>query len=258
VTEEFSPAYAAAYDLLNEGKPYDEEVAFVLRIFEKFSQGNTQLESILDLGCGSGRHLERFDPQIQKAGIDRSPGMLSEAREKKMQNADFVESDICSARLDRTFGLVYSLFHVLSYQVTDSALVDFFSSIAHHLHDDGVGVVDFWHRAPWDHDPPVTRLTRRTSANLDVVRISRPSFSLVTGYVDIEMTVFVSGNDAASGYQMFEEKHTMRSYTLSELSYAATLGGLDVVGSGPWMIADRELGSSDWYGWLALRKRSLT
>jgi hypothetical protein len=50
----------------------------------------------------------------------------------------------------------------------------------------------------------------------------------------------------------FTEEHTMRSYTLGELSLAAQLAGLETAASGPWMQQNQPLLSSDWYGWVAL------
>jgi SAM-dependent methyltransferase len=250
VTSAFSNRYSAAYDLLNEGKPYHDEVVFIQNIFSQTAGNSRELTSVLDLGCGSGKHLAEFKSTAKKVGVDRSESMLAEAVNRKIPNSSFIANDICAVNVEMRFDLVYSLFHVLSYQITEQDLILFFRSIAQHLEKDGAAVVDFWHRTPWDRDPPITRITRRKSNSAEVIRISEPKCNLLTGVVEIHMDLFVKSE--GDEFTHFTEDHTMRSYTLGELSLAAQLAGLEISASGPWMQQNQPLLSSDWYGWVAL------
>ncbi len=257
MTTQFSDTYSKAYDLLNEGKPYRDEVAFVQGLFTHIAVDSRELTSVLDLGCGSGKHLAEFPSDVRKFGVDQSPGMLAEAMSRGLQNFESATGDICTARLEENFDLVYSLFHVISYQTTDLDLVNFFSTIREHLKVGGIGVVDFWHRAPWDVDPPVTRVTKKNDKNTEVIRISAPKFDLMTGRVEIDMDLFVR-DDPKQDFKHLVEHHVMRAYTLLELSQAAQLAGLVIVDSGPWMHQNKPLLASDWYGWVALTHKQLT
>lgn len=255
MNDQFSSEYSRAYDLINSGKDYASEVEFALSLFRRHSSKGANPASILDLGCGSGCHLIHFPPQTRKCGVDQSEGMLAEAASRGMENIRLVHQNIGALQLEERFELVYSLFHVLSYQVEVDTLRSFLRTIAGHLDHDGIAVIDFWHRAPWDHDPPTTRLTTKSSDGLEVCRISEPSFDRVTGTVDISMNLFVK-SDTNRGYHRFEEFHRMRAYTLTELELAASSENLQLVASGGWPDVDRPLAPDDWYGWIVFKSLS--
>jgi SAM-dependent methyltransferase len=232
----FSPLYASAYDLLNEGKPYKEEIEFVQTLFTKYAEIE-KITSVLDLGCGSGKHLSIFPSSILKTGVDISDSMLEIAADRDIPNTQFFSSNIGDFRSNTKFSLIYSLFHVMSYQTTETELISAFKTMRDHLSHDGLAVFDFWHRPPWD-----------------IERISSPVFDRLSGMVSIDMDIFVNDSKAReSKYSHFSERHVMRAYTLQELEFAAKLGGMQIVGSGPWMNTNRKLSASDWYGWAALR-----
>ena len=253
----FSSSYAMAYDLLNEGKPYQDEVDFVLNLYKTFTNRGSLPTNVLDLGCGSGMHLSKFPPSIRKTGVDLSESMLVVASKRNLPNASYVHTNIGDFQSDERFDLVYSLFHVMSYQTTESDLGRAFTTIHNSLANNGLAIFDFWHRAAWDNDPPVTRMTSRKNSTVEVKRVSSPVLDHLTGLVSIDMDLFVheSGMDEET-YVHFSEHHDMRSYTLQELSLATKLAGLEIVWCGPWMTTSRQLISSDWYGWIALQKSS--
>ncbi len=251
----FSSSYALAYDLLNEGKPYQDEVDFVLKLYKLHNPVGELRISVLDLGCGSGMHLNMFPSDTKKTGVDISESMLDVAKKRGTPNATYFQTKIGDFQTESKFDLVYSLFHVMSYQTTEMDLNRSLVTIRNSLSDNGLAVFDFWHRAAWDQDPPVTRMTVKKNSLVEVKRVSSPIVDRASGLVTIDMDIFVHQtkmNDHA--YEHFSEHHEMRAYTLQELSYAARLQGLEIVGSGPWMTNQRPLSASDWYGWLALKK----
>ena len=251
----FSSSYALAYDLLNEGKPYKAEVDFVLGLCKSHNPVGDFPISVLDLGCGSGMHLSMFPYDTTKTGVDISESMLDVAKKRETPNSTYFLSKIGDFATESKFDLVYSLFHVMSYQTTESDLDRSLATIRNSLSDNGLAVFDFWHRAAWDQDPPVTRMTMRKNSLVEVKRVSSPTVDRVSGLVTIDMDIFVHQTKMDDhAYEHFSERHEMRAYTLQELAYAARLQGLEIVGSGPWMTNQRPLSASDWYGWLALKK----
>jgi len=252
----FSSSYALAYDLLNEGKPYKEEVDFILSLYEKHNNLSSSPINVLDLGCGSGMHLSMFPASVKKTGVDLSESMLALARKRNLPNATFVHTNIGDFQTDQRFDLIYSLFHVMSYQTTDSELGRAFTTMKNNLANNGLAIFDFWHRTAWDNDPPVTRMTSRKNSLVEVKRVSSPVIDHLSGLVSIDMDLFIHEPEMdEETYVHFSEHHDMRSYTLQELSLAVKLAGLDVVGYGPWMTTGRQLARSDWYGWIVLRSK---
>ena len=256
MSERFTSIYASAYDLLNTHKPYRREVAFLQKIYNLTTGNSKQLSSVLDLGCGSAQHLVYFDNEVVKVGVDLSESMLAIAADKNIDNAHFCKADISEFKSEMQFDLVYSLFHVLSYQITNLKIQQLFQNIHNNLSREGVAVLDFWHRAAWDNDPPVTRITTVENEFLKVVRTSEPKVDRTNGIVDISMNVFVQSKPISSvSYDFFTEQHVMRAFSISELTLFAQLADLNVAALGPWMDVKGDLQSNDWYGWIALTKR---
>lgn len=243
--------------MLNEKKPYRKEIEFVLSLFETFVQVGSLPRNVLDLGCGSGMHLSMLPPSVKKTGVDLSESMLAIARAKNIPNSAYVLANIGDFQTDERFDLIYSLFHVMSYQTNEVDLGRALTTVKNGLNENGLAIFDFWHRAAWDNDPPVTRMTTRRNSEVEVRRISTPTLDHLTGLVSIDMDLFVRESGMSDEtYIYFSEHHDMRSYTLLELSLAAKIAGLEVTGCGPWMTTSRQLSSSDWYGWIALQKSS--
>jgi SAM-dependent methyltransferase len=259
MSNQFTSIYASAYDLLNSQKPYKDEVVFLQDLYRQTTR-KTQLPlNVLDLGCGSGQHLKHFDINVNRVGVDLSEHMLKIASDKQIPNSSFCVADISEYRSEVKFDLIYSLFHVLSYQILNSQVLKLFQSVQSNLSDQGVAVFDYWHRAAWDKDPPVTRITIKEDSRLRVLRTSEPQIDTTNGTVDISMNIFIQDKFLPSNsYQHFSERHTMRSFSLSELQLFAQLAGLIVQASGPWMASDRKLESQDWYGWIVLSKNRQT
>ena len=90
----FSSSYALAYDLLNEGKPYQDEVDFVLKLYKSHNPVGELPISVLDLGCGSGMHLSMFPSDTQKTGVDISESMLDVAKKRGTPNATYMQTGI--------------------------------------------------------------------------------------------------------------------------------------------------------------------
>jgi len=81
--------------------------------------------SVLDLGCGPGLHLERFERAGWTCvGLDVSPAAIAHATQRAGVASRFVLGDVRNAPIEGTFDLVVMLFGELStFEPTDAALV---------------------------------------------------------------------------------------------------------------------------------------
>ncbi len=69
--------YSKYYNLLYKDKEYSKEVDYVSNLIKKYSP---EAKTILDLGCGTGRHDELFIKHgFSVWGVDISEKMLEEA-----------------------------------------------------------------------------------------------------------------------------------------------------------------------------------
>jgi predicted TPR repeat methyltransferase len=137
-------AYASYYDLLYMDKDYESECLYVQGLIRELKE---EARNILDLGCGTGRHAEVFSQMGYAVhGVDISNEMLEFAASRvRRQNVSFSAGDTRTVRLGRRFDVVLSLFHVMSYQVTNDDLRRSFLTAGEHLGDRGPFIFDIWY-----------------------------------------------------------------------------------------------------------------
>jgi SAM-dependent methyltransferase len=146
VTEVFGPDYSAAYDALYVDKDYRAECDI---IEQRFLGANKPVRTILDLGCGTGRHsVELAQRGYELVGIDLSEAMLDRARRRAASegaNATFLLGDVRHVELGRRFDAVLSMFAVIGYQTDTTDLRATFDNVRRHLEPGGVFVFDVWY-----------------------------------------------------------------------------------------------------------------
>ena len=99
-------------------------------------------QSMLDLGCGTGRLLQTLVKTIPECyGVDLLESNVAYAQSVRPGIA-FHVGDMRTLRLDRTFDLVTCLGNVLSYALSDDALTDTVNTFAAHAHGGTLLVVD--------------------------------------------------------------------------------------------------------------------
>ena len=111
--------YANYYDLLYRDKDYRGETDYICGLLEKFAPG---AKSILDLGCGTGRHAVSLAKRgFDVFGFDFSTKMIVKAKERKTQlssqvsqNVNFEVADICKLNIGKNFDVIVSI-DVLTY-----------------------------------------------------------------------------------------------------------------------------------------------
>lgn len=77
--------YSRYYNLLYKDKDYKGEAGFIYDLIQKYSPG---AKSILDLGCGTGRHdLLLAEKGYAITGVDMSEEMLLIARSQQLNSS---------------------------------------------------------------------------------------------------------------------------------------------------------------------------
>jgi SAM-dependent methyltransferase len=237
----FGRSYASAYDAMYEAKDYAFECDLVEAAFERFANG--PVESLLDLGCGTGGHailLARRGYEV--AGVDRSAAMLQQARRKAgAQRVDLAlrEGDARSVELGRTFDAVLAMFAVIGYQLTNADVRALLRTARRHLRPGGVLVFDAWHgpgviahppgSGARDVDTPDGSLRRVVSSELDVRHhLCTVRYRLVTGEREDR------------------ETHVVRYFFPLELELFCDVEGLELVSLTPFGTLDGEPTRETW------------
>lgn len=241
--------YARYYDLLYRDKDYQSEANFVHELIQTYAPNAS---SILDLGCGTGLHAALLaEKGYSIHGVDRSPGMLEVAQNRlssltpeQAANLKFSQGDVQTFRVEQTFDVVTSLFHVVSYQTTNAALKATFETAKAHLNPGGLFLFDCWYGPAVLSDPPVVRVKRLEDDKIQVTRIAEPIMDFNQNTVDVNYQILI--RDLSSGsIEETHEIHKMRYLFHPEVDLLLHECGLRMVSAGQWMTK-REAGKDTW------------
>ena len=160
MTGVFGPDYSDSYDAFYADKDYVAECDLVERIFKRTGR---PVRSILDLGCGTGRHsVELARRGYEVTGVDLSEGMLERARRRAkaegVSGTTFLLGDVQNFQLNRRFDAVLSMFAVVGYQISDAAVRSTLANVRQHLEPEGVFIFDVWYGPAVEAVGPSARL----------------------------------------------------------------------------------------------------
>jgi SAM-dependent methyltransferase len=247
--------YAAYYDLLNSDKPYASEAAFVARLVRDVAPS---AHTLLELGCGTGQHaIELAQLGFEVRGIDLSPRMVEAANARiGALLADRVSVDVAdlrTLRLGRRFDSVASLFHVISYQTSNSDLAAAFATAAAHLRPGGALVFDFWYGPAVLAERPSVRVKRVENERVRAMRLAEPVLHAERNVVDVNFSIYIS-EPGGENSEVIHERHAMRYLFLPELEAMLDAAGFDVRRACEWM-SDKPLDLSTWRATVAAVRR---
>ena len=211
-------AYAVYYDLLYKEKDYQTETKYVMELLLKRGINSG---SILELGCGTGKHAEQLAYSgFSVHGIDLSSKMIEKANQCKNKNFSkrlfFETGDARNYSVEKKFSVVISLFHVASYMSTNEHLESMFETAAKHLKPGGIFIFDYWYGPGVITNPPSVRIKRLENEDVKVFRIAEPEMYPNENLVDVNYSVQVKKKDTQNIIEI-NETHKMRYLFIPEI-----------------------------------------
>lgn len=242
--------YSRYYDLLYKDKDYQKEASYIDSLIRKLNKENCEL---LDIGCGTGKHANLFfDKGYKVHGIDISRTMLKEAKKNYGEKILFSPGDIRNFKLNKTFDIVISLFHVMSYQITNEDLDASFKSVYHHLKPEGYFIFDCWNGPGVMNDPPSIKIKKVNDDRIEVIRIAEPVTHFNESVVDVNFHIFINNLKTNKLIQL-HEKHSMRYLFKNEIKLFSQLHKFKLVGYYSW-LKFTEPTENDWCSVFILKK----
>jgi SAM-dependent methyltransferase len=219
-------AYSRYYDLLYRDKDYFGEVNYIQTLLNR--QGITK-GNLLEFGSGTGRHASLLANRgYHVHGIERSAEMVAQAL--PVSGFTIEQGDICSIQLNRAFDAVLSLFHVISYQITNANLNAVFTRANEHLKPGGLFIFDFWYSPAVYSQRPSVRVKRMSDDHVGIIRIAEPVIYSNENRVDVNYTIFA--RDLVGGsLETINETHPMRHFSLPEIELLAAKNGFQFIRS---------------------------
>jgi len=230
--------YAHYYDLLYRDKDYAGEAEYIHRLIKKH---RPSANSILNLGCGSGRHdQELIKHGYHINGVDISAEMLvmAEKAANSSNNLTYHHGDIRSIHLGMQFDAVISLFHVISYQITNKDLMAAFNTARTHLKPGGVFIFDCWYGPAVLTNKPEVRVKELEDAEISITRIAQPVMYPNENLVDVNYHMFVK-NKHTNNVSEIKETHKMRYLFVPEIQFLLEEFGFYVATFEEWMTRSK-------------------
>lgn len=157
-------AYDVLYDSLFDAKAEAESLLHLIQ------QRRPGARDLLDVACGTGRHLAHLRQYYAVAGVDLEPAMLREAR-RKLPGVPLTRADVLELDLKRRFDVVTCLFSSLAYVRTRQRLRRAIRRLARHVRPGGLLVVDGWIR-PEQWQSGYSLVHQASAGSLHIVRLS--------------------------------------------------------------------------------------
>jgi ubiquinone/menaquinone biosynthesis C-methylase UbiE len=158
----------------------------------KQSPGN----SLLDIGCGTGKHIKQLMRRFDCVGMDSSEAMLEQAR-RNVKGVPFIHGDMIDFDLGRKFDVVLCLFSAIGYVKTYPKLARTLMNFARHLRVGGVVIIEPWLTKAAIDDGHVHVLTQGSN-DLKVVRVDRMTVKGGLSILDERLVVAESGRGITS------------------------------------------------------------
>jgi SAM-dependent methyltransferase len=209
---------ARFYDALYSWKDYPGEVAQLLTLIRTRSP---QARTLLDVACGTGKHLELLEEHFEVEGLDLDAQMLSIARQR-LPNVPLHHADMLDFDLTRQFHVVTCLFSSIAYAGTPERLAQALRTLTAHVAPGGVLVVEpFFTPEQWQPGHPWALFVNEpdlTIARMDVPdpprgRIAALEFHYLVG--------------TPEGVDYFTEPHEIALFTHDEYVEAFRAAGLE-------------------------------
>jgi SAM-dependent methyltransferase len=218
---------APYYDLFHSDKNYEGEAADLHQLIQLRAPG---AKTLLDVACGTGRHLEYLRRDYDAEGVEIEPRLLETAR-KRLPGVPLHAADMLTLDLGRRFDAVLCLFCGIGYARTTEGLRRAVGALARHLEPQGVLVLE-----PWLTPVGGTLGPFAETFEADGVKLAR------VGYGRRENGVFVTENRylvaGPEGVERFDERHELGLFSHADYHTAFAAAGLSCD-----LVAERYVGT---------------
>lgn len=208
---------AKQYDDVYAYKDYEGESELITTLVR---ERVNKAETLLDVACGTGKHLEHLQKQFDCNGVDLDSEMPKIAAER-VPDVRLHEGDMCEFNLNTTFDSITCLFSSIGYTKTVNRMEQAIANMANHLHPGGMLLVEPW-ITPESWIPGRVHADKYETDDGFVLRMG------VAEPIDRGRLVLEYLIGDSSGISKVTETHEMGWFTHEEYSSAFTKDGLQL------------------------------
>ncbi len=211
---------AAFYDLIYAFKDYAAEAAIIHEIIHTRRRrvGN----ALLDVACGTGKHLVQLKHYYLVEGIDLDEGGVLSIARRRLPDVPFHVGDMVDFDLGRQFDIITCMFSSIGYTRTLPRLRRVIANLGRHLAPGGVMIIEPW-LAPGEFIPG--KVTARFVDEPDL-KLARMCVGEVEGAVSVLDFHYMIATPV--GIETFNERHELGLFTPKQYLDAFRDAGLEV------------------------------
>ena len=132
---------AKYYDLIYSFKNYEAESKKIKELITRHCK--SQGKSLLEAGCGTGKHAALLSKYFDVVATDINEGMLNVAR-THFPNLNIRQADMSQLNLEQEFDVIISLYSSIAYVKTQEKLKRTLQSFLGHLKVGGLVIFEPW------------------------------------------------------------------------------------------------------------------
>ena len=210
---------ARYYDKIYSFKDYRAEVQYLTAVIDQNLRSGG--DRLLDVACGTGRHIEHLKKRFAVEGLDISEELLELARQ---QNPDvlFHQADMVHFELARQFDVVTCLFSSIGYVRTAENLRQAINCMAKHVVLGGVVLIEPWF-TPDTWRPGTVHAMLIDEPELKIARVNTSFSRGRLSYFDLHYLI-----GTPQGTEHFVERHELGLFDRDEMTTAFEAAGLEV------------------------------
>jgi len=210
---------ARYYDKIYAFKDYAAEVRTLIGFVEReLGEAGGRL---LDVACGTGKHLELLRESFEVEGLDLSSELLDVARER-LPDVCFHCADMRDFKVPARFDVITCLFSAIGYMTSFDDLARAIRSMGDHLARGGLLIVEPW----FTPDQWMPNTAHAMLIDEPELKIARVNTSLVDGRVSIVDLHHLIATPEETTHIL--EKHRLGLFTVDEMTSAFEQANLRV------------------------------
>jgi len=208
---------ARLYDALYSFKDYSAAAHALHEVIQKRRPGARRL---IDVACGTGKHLEVLRQWYDVEGLDLNPDLLAIA-EERLRDVPLYQQDMVLMDTGKRYDVITSLFSSIAYVRTAANLRRTVQRFRDHLETDGLVFLE-------PYFSPEQYWTNRVTLNV----VEEPDLKIAWMYTSTPPVDNVAAIDihhlvgTPQGVECFAEHHEMGLFTTAEYGEAFELAGL--------------------------------
>ncbi|MDG6960881.1 MAG: methyltransferase domain-containing protein [Nitrososphaerota archaeon] len=210
---------AEYYNRIYHWKDYRKEAQKIKKLVRehKRSPGNR----LLDVACGTGRHIAFLRKDFECVGLDASEELLKVAR-RDVPGPEFHRGDMTDFSLGRRFDVVLCLFSSTGYIRTKNEIRRATLNFAKHMAEGGVLIIEPWFRkSEWRE-----KTVHLQTYDAESLKIARASFATSDGAFSVADEWYLIGKEGI-GLRLVKDHHRMRFFEPELWLGALRAAGLD-------------------------------